>query len=90
MRNASVACNYYFSMMLLTRPFLITGLRAKCSRSTTAPSKNAARANITDAKIYTDIMHSATASIDSAIKTIQLLHELMTADILFNNMPLAV
>jgi hypothetical protein len=90
MRNASVACNYYFSMMLLTRPFLITGLRAKCSRSTTAPSKNAARANITDAKIYTDIMHGATTSIDSAIKTIQLLHELMTADILFNNMPLAV
>jgi hypothetical protein len=87
MRNASVACNYYFRMMLLTRPFLITSLRAKCSRPMTTPSKIAARANSTDAKIYTDIMHGATTSIDSAIKTIQLLYELMIADILFNNMP---
>lgn len=90
LRNASVACNYYFTMMILTRPFLITGLRAKCSRAMTSLSNIDGRVNNSDAQIYTDITHGATTSIDSAIKTIQLLHEVMIADMLFNNMPLAV
>jgi hypothetical protein len=90
LRNASVACNYYFSMMLLTRPFLVTSLRAKYSRAATTASKINARANPPEAKIYTEIMHGAITSIDSAIKTIQLLHELMIGGILFNNMPLVV
>lgn len=90
LRNASVACNYYFTMMILTRPFLITSLRAKCSQAMTSLSSVDGRVNNFDAQIYTDITHGATRSIDSAIKTIQLLHEVMLADMLFNNMPLAV
>ena len=90
LRNASVACNYYFSMMLLTRPFLITSLRAKHSRPMMTSSKIDGRANYADAKIYIDITRGATTSIDAAVKTIQLLHELMVADLLFNNMPLTV
>jgi hypothetical protein len=46
--------------------------------------------NSFDAQIYADITHGAATSIDSAIKTIQLLHEVMIADMLLNNMPLAV
>lgn len=90
LRNASVACNYYFSMMLLTRPFLITSLRAKRSHAMTTALKSDGKANPADTKIYADITHGATSSIDSATKTIQLLHELMIADMLFNNMPLVV
>ncbi|KAH8805406.1 hypothetical protein F5884DRAFT_678776 [Xylogone sp. PMI_703] len=82
-RNACVACNYYFSMMLLTRPFHITCLRAKYSYSRL-------EGNSSETNVYSDIVHGAMTSIDSAVKTIQLLHELMVAEILFNNMPLAV
>ena len=77
-------------MMLLTRPFLITSLKAKYSRAMATSSTVDGRAKGTDAQIYTDIMHGATTSIDSAIKTIQLLHELMAGNMLFNNMPLTV
>lgn len=90
LRNANVACNYYFSMMLLTRPFLITSLRAKHSRPMMTSSTIGGRANYADAKIYIDITRGATTSIDSATKTIQLLHELTVADLVFNNMPLTV
>jgi hypothetical protein len=90
LRNASVACNYYFTMMILTRPFLITSLRAKCSQAMVSLSNINGRVNNFDAQVYTDITHGATTSIDSAIKTIRLLHEVMLADMLFNNMPLAV
>ncbi|RFU34091.1 hypothetical protein B7463_g2243, partial [Scytalidium lignicola] len=90
LRNACVACNYYFSMMLLTRPFHITCLRAKysCTRSTYSRLDN--NVSSTDIKVYSDILHGAMTSIDSAIKTIQLLYELMVANVLFNNMPLVV
>lgn len=90
LRNASVACNYYFSMMLLTRPFLITSLRTKHNRSMMTSLKIDGRANHADSKIYTDITHGAVTCIDSATKTVRLLHELMVAGLLFNNMPLAV
>ena len=89
LRNSSVACNYYFTMMLLTRPFLIVSLRAKYSWAMATTTIDGGT-NGADAQLYTDIMHGATQSIDSAIKTIQLLHELMTTDMLFNNMPLTV
>ena len=62
-------------MMLLTRPFLVTSLRAKYTAITA--SKIKARANPPEAKMHTEIMHGAITSIDSAIKTIQLLHELI-------------
>ena len=75
----------YFSMMLLTRPFLITSLRAKCNRGRTE-----GRLKPEDSRIYTDIMQGAMASVDAAIKTIQLLYELLEAGMLFNNMPLFV
>lgn len=90
LRNACVACNYYFSMMLLTRPFHITCLQAKyCVRTCSRLNGNTDGTGF-DTKVYTDIMHGAMTSIDSATKTIQLLHELKVAGILFNNMPLLV
>lgn len=87
LRNAGVACNYYFSMMLLTRPFLITILRTKGSR---ANIRAEGRSRLEDPKIYGDVSQGAMACIDAAIKTLKLLHEVLLADMLFNNMPLFV
>jgi hypothetical protein len=96
LRNASVACNYYFSMLLLTRPFLTTSLRAKRSQSSAAFGNAKQKINdlknnsSVNTKLYSDIAQGAMLSLDSAIKMLRLLYELMTANILFNNMPLAV
>lgn len=87
-RNASVACNYYFSMMLLTRPFLIACLRAKYSKSPgTAQSPELGAES---SEVDKTVKHGAMTSFDTALKTIQLLHELYVAGVLYNNMPLAV
>ncbi|KAJ5164608.1 uncharacterized protein N7500_006438 [Penicillium coprophilum] len=87
LRNAHVTCSYYFAMMLLTRPFLITILRAKTpSESARNPRARGAN-NGGDNDISSEIAHGATTCIDSATYTIQLLHELLTANMLFNNMP---
>lgn len=86
-RNAHVACTYYFSMMLLTRPFLVDSTRQRCKR---AAAVAATVPQSFESEGGADIMHGALASIDSAIHTIQLVHDLLTADILFNNMVLVM
>ncbi|KAJ5836055.1 hypothetical protein N7447_002081 [Penicillium robsamsonii] len=87
LRNAHVTCSYYFAMMLLTRPFLITTLRAK-TPSGSSRDPHARRANNGgNSDISSEIAHGATTCIDSATYAIQLLHELLTANMLFNNMP---
>ncbi|KAL4896110.1 hypothetical protein BDV59DRAFT_191355 [Aspergillus ambiguus] len=88
LRNAHVACSYYFAMMLLTRPFLITTLRAK---SSTAPSQSTqGLSNQVDGNISSEIASGARTCIDSATYTVQLLHELLDASMLFKNMPFVV
>lgn len=89
-RNAMVACNYYFSMMVLSRPFLITCIHAKLSRSKNAYIDTTATWQDEEGKIHNDILQGAMTSIDAATFTVQLLHELLSADMLFNNMPLPV
>ncbi|KKP02895.1 p-hydroxylaminobenzoate lyase [Trichoderma harzianum] len=90
-RNATVACNYYFSMMLLTRPFLIACLRAKYNKtpkSTQSPKSNGGCQE--SSEVDKHVKHGAMTSFDTALKTIQLLHELYVNGVLFNNMPLVV
>ncbi|KAL7935626.1 fungal-specific transcription factor domain-containing protein [Trichoderma chlorosporum] len=90
-RNATVACNYYFSMMLLTRPFLVACLKAKYNKTpktTQSPELNAGYQE--SAEVDKSVKHGAMTSFDTALKTIQLLHELYVSGVLFNNMPLAV
>ncbi|KAL7905440.1 hypothetical protein GGI35DRAFT_471665 [Trichoderma velutinum] len=90
-RNATVACNYYFSMMLLTRPFLIACLRAKYNKtpkSTQSPESNGGYQE--SSEVDKNVKHGAMTSFDTALKTIQLLHELYVNGVLFNNMPLVV
>jgi len=87
-RNAMVACNYYFSMMVLSRPFLITCIHAKLSRSKNASMDSTGTWQDDDGKVHSDILQGAMTSIDAATFTVQLLHELLAAEMLFNNMPL--
>ncbi|KAH0499570.1 hypothetical protein TgHK011_006753 [Trichoderma gracile] len=88
-RNATVACNYYFSMMLLTRPFLIACLRAKYSKTPTTVGSEM-RDGEESSEVDKSVKYGAMTSFDTALKTIQLLHELYVAGVLYNNMPLAV
>lgn len=90
-RNASVACNYYFSMMLLTRPFLIACLEAKYNKSPKTTRSQKQRADLEESlEIDNSVTFGAMTSFDTALKTIQLLHELYVSGILYNNMPLVV
>lgn len=88
--NASVACNYYFSMMILTRPFLITSIGAKYGRESLNLSDRVEDCLPQGLKASGEILEGALASIDSAIYTVRTLHQLLTAKMLFNNMPLVV
>jgi hypothetical protein len=88
-RNATVACNYYFSMMLLTRPFLIACLRAKYNKTPTTVGSEM-RDGEESSEVDKSVKYGAMTSFDTALKTIQLLHELYVAGVLYNNMPLAV
>ncbi|UKZ53339.1 hypothetical protein TrVGV298_007131 [Trichoderma virens] len=90
-RNATVACNYYFSMMLLTRPFLIACLRAKYNKSPKATQSPELNNGCQDSsEVDKNVKYGAMTSFDTALKTIQLLHELYVSGVLFNNMPLVV
>jgi hypothetical protein len=90
LRNAVVACSYYFSMLVLTRPFLITSIQSKLSRASAAHPSNAQDYSGEDGQIESDVIQGAITSIDAATYTIRLLHELLVADLLFHNMPLAM
>ncbi|EAU33154.1 predicted protein [Aspergillus terreus NIH2624] len=91
LRNAHVSCSYYFAMMLLTRPFLITSLRAKSSMEHVGSGQShGLNNNGVGGSISSEIFSGAMTCIDSATYTVQLLHELLTANMLFNNMPFIV
>ncbi|KAG2414400.1 hypothetical protein HFD88_003591 [Aspergillus terreus] len=91
LRNAQVSCSYYFAMMLLTRPFLITSLRAKSSMEHAGSGQtHGLNNNGAGGSISSEIFSGAMTCIDSATYTVQLLHELLTANMLFNNMPFIV
>lgn len=85
LRNTHVACSYYFATMLLTRPFLITTLRAKSSKETRPHHMHTM-----GGEISSEIAQGAMTCIDAATHTVQLLHELLTASMLFRNMPFIV
>lgn len=90
-RNATVACNYYFSMMLLTRPFLIACLRAKYNKTPNSTQSSESNGGSQESsEVDKNVKHGAMTSFDTALKTIQLLHELYVNGVLFNNMPLVV
>lgn len=89
-RNAHVACSYYFSMMLLTRPFLIAVIRRQHHLTEDTSIVNTQSSPPGDPMLDANITHGALTSIDSALHTIQLLHDTLAAKMLFNNMVLVV
>ena len=88
LRNAVVACSYYFSMQVLTRPFLITSIQTKLSRASAAHPASTQKRVVENGQIQNDITHGAITCIDAGVYTIRLLHELLSAGLLFHNMPL--
>ncbi|KAF2012454.1 hypothetical protein BU24DRAFT_411825 [Aaosphaeria arxii CBS 175.79] len=88
-RNTYVACSYYFSMMLLTRPFLLAVIRRQYEE---ASDMVVDRSQLDKNKTQdgTDIDQGALTSIESALHTIQLVHELLTANMLLGNMVLVI
>lgn len=92
LRNAVVACNYYFSMVVLSRPFLIASLQAKISQTRAMLQRSIQKTSEYQrgSRLHDDIKQGAMTAIDSAIYTIQLIHELLVASMLFSNMPLVV
>ncbi|KAJ5621138.1 hypothetical protein N7510_005122 [Penicillium lagena] len=88
LRNASVACDYHFSMMLLTRPFLVACLRISFQNNTNPQSGEFS--NYQNSNIHKDVAQGAMQAIDAALSTVQLIYEIYVAGLLFNNMPLVV
>lgn len=85
LRNSNVACGYYFVMMMLTRPFLLVSMQMEGSRSVRI-SEEYTKPFEPEPKVFDTVTHGAMVSFDSAIRLIRLLHELLVADLLFNNM----
>ncbi|KAJ0418645.1 fungal-specific transcription factor domain-containing protein [Aspergillus carlsbadensis] len=97
LRNANVLCSYHFSMMLLTRPFVVASLRARLgSQGTTSSSATATTVTTSvSCNSHTDIVYdelatNALSCIHAATETIRILHHLLNARALFSNMPLTV
>ncbi|KIA75443.1 hypothetical protein HK57_00087 [Aspergillus ustus] len=100
LRNANVLCSYHFSMMLLTRPFVVTRLRAHIASDSTSPETDAPAQpsnNNSDTgtdtgrgTVYDELTTNALSCIDAAIKTVRILHYLLTTGALLSNMPLTV
>jgi hypothetical protein len=90
LRNSAVACNYYFSMMVLCRPFLVTSIRSRLSqtRTTTPAAPSIIRSD--DRELHSNVLQGAMASVESATHTIRLTNDLLREGILFNSMPLTM
>lgn len=88
LRNAVVACNYYFSMMVLSRPFLVTSIHVELSRASASSSTRSHSVQFDDQQLHGDVLQGAMTSVESATCTIRLIHDLLRARVLFNNMPL--
>jgi hypothetical protein len=86
LRNANVACVYYFVMMMLTRPFLLASMRMRGRRHESIPLDGSEPVEAEGPETMASIRRGAMASFDSAVKLIQLVHELLAEGLLFNNM----
>ncbi|RJE25882.1 hypothetical protein PHISCL_01789 [Aspergillus sclerotialis] len=67
LRNTHVSCSYYFAMMLLSRPFLITALRAKSLPHFTENPRSGSTNDGKGNDISSEINDGAVTCIDSAI-----------------------
>ncbi|KAL3496327.1 fungal-specific transcription factor domain-containing protein [Aspergillus germanicus] len=101
LRNANVLGSYHFTMMLLTRPFIVGSLRARLggqSQSQTASSSSSATAaaaagmgsNPQNDEVYDELAMNALSCIHAAAETIRILHFLLSSGALYSNMPLTV
>jgi hypothetical protein len=93
--NATVLCSYHFTMMLLTRPFVVASLRARLGAlSTTSSTATTAPAGIgsnpQNDEVYDELATSALSCIHAAVETIRILHHLLSMGALYSNMPLTV
>ncbi|GAB7353464.1 hypothetical protein MBLNU459_g3923t2 [Dothideomycetes sp. NU459] len=79
--NLHVACVYYFSVMLVTRPFLIAHLTSRLASGAVVDEANSIR-NSGDP----GAPKLSNACIDSAVYMAQLCHDALQAGILLNNM----
>ncbi|KAL3456972.1 fungal-specific transcription factor domain-containing protein [Aspergillus heterothallicus] len=80
LRNANVLCSYHFSMMLLTRPFVVASLRTHLSSNS----------NTDNESVYGELTTNALSCIDAAIETVRILYHLLVSQALLSNMPLTV
>jgi hypothetical protein len=95
LRNANVLCSYHFTMMLLTRPFVVANLRARLGPQSTASSATPiATTGIPSSsqndEVYDELATNALSCIHAANETIRILHLLLSAGALYSNMPLTV
>lgn len=81
--NIHVACVYYFAVMLVTRPFLISHLMANLPGSTAEIPDTP-----TTAREQAEIVSMAEACLDSAVYMAQICHEALQSGLFLNAMPL--
>ncbi len=79
--NIHVACVYYFAVMLVTRPFLISYLMSFLPGGT--PGNSEAR---TFSKDQPEVVNLAQACIESAMYMAQISHQALQSDILLEQM----
>jgi hypothetical protein len=95
LRNANVLCSYHFTMMLLTRPFVVASLRARLGAQSTASSATLIAtmgipSSCQNDEVYDELATNALSCIRAAIETIRILHHLLSTGALYSNMPLTV
>lgn len=78
--NIHVACMYYFTVMLLTRPFLIRHLMSRLPRFSSSQEET------WDAGHSTESSELAQVSIDAAMFTAQICRNALTAGLLLDSM----
>lgn len=81
--NIHVACVYYFVVMLVTRPFLISHLMATLPGSTVETPETPASTNE-----QVEVVNMAEACLDSAVYMAQICHEALQSGLLLNAMSL--
>ena len=88
-RNAHVACSYYFGMMILTRPFLMSCIQQRCHRASDVLTAEALlKSQLEEKNISTEAGQGALAAMDSSVHVIRLIHELLKTGMLYNSMVL--
>ena len=79
--NIHVACVYYFAVMLVTRPFLISHLMSNLSGGAAETPETTS-----SSKDSPEVMNLAQACIDSAMFMAQICYEALQSGLLLNNM----